>query len=73
MKNIADVKQKIMECLMEKDLSGMSMEELNLYVEIAGKASAIQEKDFMEGYTEILKSIAAPKGCGTLGTMGFES
>ena len=76
MYKIADLKKKVMDCLLAKDLDGMSLEELERLVDLAGKTAAIPERDFMENYTEFLKGLACEKkemalpavmGIGTLG------
>ncbi len=75
MANIPDVKQKLLNRLMEMDLSNVSIFELGQYVGVLKALSDINEKPYMDTLTEMMANIGKPKETSPLGigyTLGGE-
>lgn len=60
MANITDVKQKIIDRLMEMDMSNVSIFELGQYVGVLRALADINEKPYMDTLTEMLANINKP-------------
>ena len=61
MNGIADLKQKAIDKLAHIDLESMSLYEMEKYVDLVGRISAIQERNYLDEYTQILKGIVPEK------------
>ena len=61
MANIIDVKRKILERLMEMDISNVSIFEIGQYVGVLRALADINEKPYMDTLTEMMANINKPK------------
>lgn len=61
MNGIAQLKQKIIERLAGMDMEKMGMGEMNGYIDLVNKVAAIQDRDYLQEYTEMLKGMLPGK------------
>lgn len=61
MANITGVKQKILDRLMEMDMSNVSIFELGQYVGVLRALADINEKPYLDTFTEMMASFNKPK------------
>lgn len=61
MNGIADLKQKAIDKLANMNVESMSLYEMEKYVDLVGRISAIQERDYLDEYAQILKGIMPEK------------
>ena len=61
MANIIDVKQKMLDRLMEMDLSNVSVFEIGQHVGVLRALADINEKPYMDTLSEMMSNISKPK------------
>ena len=67
MANITSVKQKILDRLMEMDMSNVSIFELGQYVGVLRTLADINEKPYIDTLSEMMASLNKPKEQSPLG------
>lgn len=61
MNGIADLKQKAIDKLAHIDLESMSLYEMEKYVDLVGRISAIQERSYLDEYAQMMKGLMQEK------------
>ncbi len=67
MVTVSDVKQKMLDRLMEMELSNVSVFEMGQYVGILRALADINEKPYMDTLAEMMSNLSNPKDQGPLG------
>ena len=67
MATISDVKQKMLDRLMEMDISNVSVFEIGQYVGVLRALADINEKPYMDTLTEMMANLSKPKEQAALG------
>ena len=67
MVTISDVKQKMLDRLMEMDMSNVSVFEIGQYVGVLRALADINEKPYMDTLTEMMANLSKPKDQAALG------
>jgi len=67
MATVSDVKQKMLDRLMEMDLSTVSVFEIGQYVGVLRALADINEKPYMDTLTEMMANLSKPKDPAPLG------
>lgn len=67
MVTISDVKQKMLDRLMEMDMSNVSVFEIGQYVGVLRALADINEKPYMDTLTEMMANLSKPNDQAALG------
>ena len=67
MATVSDVKQKMLDRLMEMDMSNVSVFEIGQYVGVLRALADINEKPYMDTLTEMMANLSKPKDRAALG------